>query len=51
MSDVVIVVGSAPSLHEDLANAKAMYPDAEVMLINGACAAIEDAEHILAGHT
>ena len=48
---VAIAVGSAPSLHADLAAARALYPDAEIMLINGACAAIEDAQHVLAGHT
>jgi hypothetical protein len=48
---VLLAVGSAPGLYEDLAAAKALYPDAEVMLINGACAAVEEAQHILAGHT
>lgn len=47
----LLVVGSAPCLHDDVARAKALYPDAEVMLVNGACVAIEDAEHVLAGHT
>ena len=48
---VLLVVGSAPCLHEDLAAARARYPDAEIMLVNGACAAVEDAQHVLAGHT
>lgn len=46
----LLVVGSAPCLHEDVAAAKALYPDAHVMLVNGACVAIEDAEHVLSGH-
>lgn len=48
---VLLAVGSAPCLHEDLAQAEFLYPDAEKMLINGACIAIKDAEHMLAGHT
>lgn len=28
-----------------------LYPDAELMLINGACSAFRYAEHVLAGHT
>lgn len=47
----LLVVGSAPCAHEDLANAKKLYPDAEVMLVNGACTMVEDAQHMLAGHT
>lgn len=47
----LIVVGSAPCLDEDLAAAKALYPDSHVLLINGACAAVEHAEYMLAGHT
>lgn len=46
----LLVVGSAPCLHEDIAKAKAIYPDAHVMLVNGACVAVEDAEHVLSGH-
>jgi hypothetical protein len=48
---VLLVVGSAPSLFDDLAAAQALYPDAEIMLVNGACAAVEAAQHVLAGHT
>lgn len=48
---VLLVVGSAPCLHEDLAQAEFLYPDAEKMLVNGACIAVKDAEHMLCGHT
>lgn len=47
----LLVVGSAPCAHEDLAAARKLYPDAEVMLVNGACTMVENAEHMLAGHT
>lgn len=47
----LLVVGSAPCLYEDLARARDLFPDAEVMLINEAAGAVEDAHHILAGHT
>lgn len=47
----MIAVGSAPCLHEDLANALRLYPAASLMLINGAATSVERAEHILAGHT
>lgn len=46
----LLVVGSAPCLHDDLKAARDLYPDAHVMLVNGACVAVEDAEHVLAGH-
>lgn len=46
----LLVVGSAPCLFEDVARAKELYPDAHIMLVNGACIAIENAEHVLAGH-
>ncbi len=46
-----IVVGSAPCLHDDLATALQMYPDAYVATVNGACAAVEHADAIVAGHT
>lgn len=48
---VMIAVGSAPCLHEDLEKALRLHPAAAVMLINGACTSIEHAEHVLAGHT
>jgi hypothetical protein len=47
----LLVVGSAPCLHEDLVAARALFWDHETMTVNGACAAVEHAEHILAGHT
>jgi hypothetical protein len=47
----LIVVGSAPCLHDDLARALELRPFASVMLVNGACSAVEHAEHVLAGHT
>lgn len=47
----LIVVGSAPCWRDDLLKARALYPTAEVMTVNGACTLVEDAEHMLAGHT
>jgi hypothetical protein len=47
----LFVVGSAPCLFEDLEAAKKLYWDYEIMLVNGACTAIKDAQHVLAGHT
>jgi hypothetical protein len=47
----LLVVGSAPCLFEDVAAARKLFPDAHLMLVNGAGVAIEDAEHVLAGHT
>jgi hypothetical protein len=47
----LLVVGSAPGLFEDLEQARSLFWDSEVMTVNGACAAVEHAEHILAGHT
>ncbi len=46
----VIVVGSAKCLYDDLARAQKIRPLAELMLVNGACTAVEYAEHVLAGH-
>lgn len=46
----LLVVGSAPCLYDDLARARELYPNAHVMLVNGACVAVKDAEHVLAGH-
>lgn len=46
----MLVVGSAPCLFEDVAAALELRPLAEIMLVNGACTAIENAEHMLAGH-
>lgn len=50
MGGTLIVVGSAPSLYEDLKAAKALRPDAHVLLINGAAQLVEEAQHMLAGH-
>lgn len=46
----MLVVGSAPCLYEDVERALKLRPLASLMLVNGACTAIENAEHILAGH-
>lgn len=46
----MLVVGSAPCLYEDVKRALAIRPFAALMLVNGACTAIETAEHVLAGH-
>lgn len=47
----LLIVGSAPCALDDLAAARKLYPDAEVMLVNGACTMVRDAEHMLSGHT
>lgn len=47
----LLVVGSAPGLYADLAAAQRLCDDFEVMLVNGAGAAVEAAQHLLAGHT
>lgn len=46
----ILVVGSAPCLFEDVEQALKLRPFAALMLVNGACTAIENAEHVLAGH-
>lgn len=46
----MLVVGSAPCLFEDVKRALHVRPFASLMLVNGACTAIENAEHVLAGH-
>jgi hypothetical protein len=48
---VLLAVGSAPCFAEDLAAARDLYPLSETMTINGACQLVEQAEHLLAGHT
>jgi hypothetical protein len=48
--DTMLVVGSAPCLFVDVREALKLRPFASLMLINGACTAIENAEHMLAGH-
>jgi hypothetical protein len=47
----LLVVGSAANLFSDFEKALDQHPSADVMLVNGACSAIEYAHHILAGHT
>lgn len=51
MGGTFLVVGSAPCLHDDIARALAIRPCAQIMLVNGACTAWENAGHMLAGHT
>lgn len=46
----MLVVGSAPCLFEDVERALKVRPFASMMLINGACTAFENVEHVLAGH-
>lgn len=46
----MLVVGSAPCLFDDVRRAQSIRPFASLMLVNGACTAIENAEHVLAGH-
>lgn len=46
----LLVVGSAPCLYADLEAAQALSAGYEIMLVNGACAAVEVAQHVLAGH-
>ncbi len=48
---ILLVGGSAPCLFEDLALAREKFPGSELMLVNGACVFVEDAQHVLAGHT
>lgn len=45
-----IVVGSAPCYWQDLRNAKKAYPNAFVLVINGACVVVEEADAMLSGH-
>lgn len=47
----LLVVGSAPCLYADLEAAQRIAPIHQIMLVNGACTAVEDAQHVLAGHT
>lgn len=46
----MLVVGSAPCLYDDVEAALKIRPFASIMLVNGACTAIENVEHVLAGH-
>ncbi len=47
----LLVVGSAPCLYADLEAAKRVSQAHQIMLVNGACVAVEHAQHVLAGHT
>lgn len=51
MSGTLLVVGSAPCLFEDVDRARTLRPDAQILLVNGAATAIENAEHVLSGHS
>lgn len=46
----MLVVGSAPCLFDDVERALTLRPFATLMLVNGACTAFENVEHVLAGH-
>ena len=46
----MLVVGSAPCLFEDWTRASLIRPFAATMLVNGACTALKNAEHMLCGH-
>lgn len=47
----LLVVGSAPCLFKDIEQALEIYNTAHIMLVNGACVSLENAQHVLAGHT
>lgn len=51
MSGTLLVVGSAPCLFADVERALKLRPMAALMLVNGAATAIENAEHVLSGHS
>lgn len=46
----ILVVGSAPCLYDDVERAQKLRPFASMFLVNGACTAFENVEHVLAGH-
>jgi hypothetical protein len=46
----MLVVGSAPCVYDDVKRALAIRPFASLLTVNGACAAIENVEHMLCGH-
>ena len=46
----ILIVGSAPCLHEDVIAAMAMRPGAHVMALNEAAAAVRHIDHLYAGH-
>lgn len=47
----LLVCGSAPCVHDDLSAALLLRPLATVMLVNGASTLVENADHVLSGHT
>lgn len=49
--ETLLVVGSAPCLFEDVERALEIYDGAHIMLVNGACVSLKEAQHVLAGHT
>lgn len=49
--EALLVVGSAPCLFKDIEHALRIYSTAHIMLVNGACVSVEEAQHVLAGHT
>ena len=48
---VLLVVGSAPCLFEDVKRALALYPTAAIMAVNGTCTCLPYIDYLLAGHT
>jgi hypothetical protein len=51
MLKTLLVVGSAPCLFDDVAEALQAHPDSPIMTINEACGALRHVDHMLAGHT
>lgn len=51
MSGTLLVVGSAPCLFEDVDAALKLRQFAAIMLVNGACTALANADHVLSGHS
>jgi hypothetical protein len=51
MAGTLLVAGSAPCVHDDVQRALILRPFAAIMAVNGACTLIENAEHVLSGHT
>ena len=48
--ETLLVIGSERCVYDNVERARKLRPLAELMLINGACSAFENAEHVLAGH-
>ena len=46
-----IVLGSAPCIHDDLERALALFQDALLVAVNGACTVVERIDVMVAGHT